>query len=49
MLNCWGGGAILKLLHGLEMKGHVMYCGNFFCSPTLFQKLETKNKVPVAL
>jgi hypothetical protein len=37
-----GEGAILKLLHGFEMKGHVIYCGNFFYSPTLFQKLETK-------
>lgn len=40
-----GEGAVLKLLHWFEMKGHVMYCGNFFYSPTLFQKLETKGIV----
>jgi hypothetical protein len=35
-------GAVLKLLHGFQLKGHVVYCGSFFSSPTLSQKLETK-------
>ncbi len=30
---------VLKLVEGLEQKGHHLYCDNYYTSPTLFSSL----------
>jgi hypothetical protein len=33
-----------RIILRLSLKGHVIYCDNFFSSPALFQKLITKDR-----
>ena len=34
-------GVVLKLVEGLEYKGHHLYCNNYYTSPVLFSSLHT--------
>ena len=34
-------GVVLQLVKGLEHRGHVLYCDNYYSSPELFLKLRT--------